>query len=333
MIELPIDYQFSSVDRDALRDKLLNIKVNPYKNYAEFEVRIDELMRNNLVPSSFVEFCEFKREADLFEEPYVFLRGCPVDPSLPYLDFDEPVIDKRNRKLTYVAEGFLLLYAKSMHQEPIGYANVNDGDIFQDIHPKRDLIASQSQKALKPIFFHKDLANHFVRPDWVNILGLRSSVENEVYTSFVRNKDLLNELDAETQSILRSAEFYTPFDDLTMYKSAVQLDNADMHPILGGATDTDIRFFENRTEGKTPRAEQAVARLIEVLHRLKKRVLIQSGDLLGSANNDCLHNKDVYVVRDEKALKERWLMKTVNVRSLHDHQAHFIEGRPRIVRG
>lgn len=77
-----------------------------------------------------------------------------------------------------------------MKQEPIGYTNVNDGDIFQDIHPKRDLVNSQSQKALKPIFFHKDLANHFVRPDWVNILGLRASTENEVYTSFARNKDV-----------------------------------------------------------------------------------------------------------------------------------------------
>ncbi|ERJ37720.1 putative oxygenase [Burkholderia sp. AU4i] len=220
-----------------------------------------------------------------------------------------------------------------MWQEPIGYANVNDGDIFQDIHPKRDLVASQSQKALKPIFFHKDLANHFVRPDWVNILGLRSSTENEVYTSFVRNKDLLNELDSQTQAVLRRPEFYTPFDDLTMYKSAVQLGNADMHPILGGATPTDFRFFENRTEGQTPAAKLAVARLVDVLHRLKKRVLIQPGDLIGSANNDCLHNKDVGTIRDEKALKERWLMKTVNVRSLQDHHAHFIEGRPRIVHG
>ncbi|WP_147297828.1 hypothetical protein [Trinickia dinghuensis] len=194
-------------------------------------------------------------------------------------------------------------------------------------------VASQSQKALKPIFFHKDLANHFVRPDWVNILGLRSSVENEVYTSFVRNKDLLNELDEQTQDMLRRPEFYTPFDDLTMYKSAVELGQADMHPILGGATPTDIRFFENRTEGRTPQARHAVARLVEALHRLKKRVLIQPGDLLGSANNDCLHNKDVGTIRDEKALKERWLMKTVNVRSLRDHHAHLIEGRPRIVNG
>ncbi len=139
--------------------------------------------------------------------------------------------------------------------------------------------------------------------------------------------------DSDTRDVLRRNEFYTPFDDLTMYKSAVQLGEADLHPILGGATPTDIRFFENRTEGQTPEARRAVELLIDVLHRLKKRVLIQPGDLLGSANNDCLHNKDVGTIRDEKALKERWLMKTVNVRSLRDHHAHFVEGRPRIVQG
>jgi L-asparagine oxygenase len=149
----------------------------------------------------------------------------------------------------------------------------------------------------------------------------------------VRNKDLLTALGDETCDALRLPEFYTPFDDLTTYKSAVPLGKADVHPILGGATPTDIRFFENRTEGLTTTASAAVARLIEVLHRLKKRVLIQPGDLLGSANNDCLHNKDVGIIRDEKALKERWLMKTVNVRSLNAHHAHLAEGRPRIVNG
>jgi hypothetical protein len=333
MIELAIDFHFSESESAALRAELLAISANPYTHYAQFDAAVDDVLYNGGIPDSFVKVCEHKHKADSFEEPYMLLRNCPIDENLPVLDFDEPVIDKRNRKKTYVAEAFLLLYAKLMKQEPIGYANVNDGDIFQDIHPKRDLVKSQSQKALGSIFFHKDLANHFVRPDWVNILGLRASTNNEVYTSFVRNKDLLAALDEATREVLRQPVFYTPFDDLTMYKSAVQLGKAEAHPILGGVTPTDIRFFENRTEGQTEEARLAVARLIEALHLLKKRVLIQAGDLLGSANNDCLHNKDIGLVRDHNALNERWLMKTVNVRSLHEHLDHFIEGRPRIVNG
>ena len=132
---------------------------------------------------------------------------------------------------------------------------------------------------------------------------------------------------------MRRHEFHTPYDDLTTYESKVKLGEADVHPILGGATPTDIRFFENRTKGLTSQAAAAVDRLVTVLHNLKKRVLIQPGDLVGSANNDCLHNKDVGDVADPAALQNRWLIKTVNVRSLQQHAPHFMENRPRIVNG
>ncbi|MEX3763041.1 hypothetical protein [Paraburkholderia phenoliruptrix] len=333
MMELPVDFHFSAQESSHLQQELMGISDNPYRDYASFEAAIDSAISRGSVPGSFIEFCEERRKANTYEEPYVILRNCPIDRDLPFLDYDDPVNDKRARKSTYVAEAFLLLYAKLMHQEPIGYANVNDGDIFQDIHPKRSLANSQSQKALKPIFFHKDLANHFVRPDWVNILGLRSKPENEVYTSFVRNKDLLEALGEGVCDVLRRHEFHTPYDDLTTYESKVKLGEADVHPILGGATPTDIRFFENRTKGLTSQAAAAVDRLVTVLHNLKKRVLIQPGDLVGSANNDCLHNKDVGDVADPAALQNRWLIKTVNVRSLQQHAPHFMENRPRIVNG
>jgi hypothetical protein len=113
-----------------------------------------------------------------------------------------------------------------MGQQPIGYINVNNGDIFQDIHPMRSLMETQSQKASKTIYFHKDLANHFVRPDWVNILGLRASPENDIYTSFVRNKDLIEALDPIILDRLRREEFNTPYDDLTLSSSNVKLEDA-----------------------------------------------------------------------------------------------------------
>jgi hypothetical protein len=333
MMELTVDFCFTAQDSARLQRALTAINASPYTCFGDFDCQVDAIIHDGEVPRAFGNCCAMRRHADSYENPYVVLRNCPIDPHLPYLDFDDPVGDKRTRKSTYVAEAFLLLYAKLMGQEPIGYANVNDGDIFQDIHPKKNLAESQSQKALKPIFFHKDLANHFVRPDWVNILGLRASPENEIYTSFVRNKDLLAELGDEVCGVLRLHEFHTPYDDLTMHNSKIKLGEAEVHPVLGGATPTDIRFFENRTRGLTPRAGQAIETLIAALHRLKKRVQILPGILVGAANNDCLHNKDVGLVRDENALRHRWLMKTVNVRSLSQHAEYFAEDRPRVVNG
>lgn len=333
MTQIPVDYHFSDIEREEIFSILSQIKTNPYEDYDSFSNDVFKLLNNNDVAPALKKVCEQKNSINSFEDPYVFLKNCPIDKELPFLDFDEPVLDKRKRKKTYVSEAFLLMYAKYMKQEPIGYINVNDGDVFQDIHPKKSLVGSQSQKALKPIYFHKDLANHFVRPDWVNIIGLRSNLKNQVFTSFVSNKQLLEGLDQKILDDLRRYEFQTPYDDLSKYNSHVELGEPDIHPILGGATPTDIRIFENRTFALTPRAEGALKIVLEKLHKIKIRLQVGAGDFIGSANNDCLHCKEVLFVEDEESLQNRWLMKTVNVKSLNHHQQHLLEGTSRTVNG
>lgn len=334
MKPINLDYTFSDEECSKLIQELVKIVDNPYTNYTNFRICVNKIIESNkYIPHDFINLCFHKRKRDQYKDPYVFVKNCPVDPDLPFLYFDSPVEDKRNRKKTYVAEAFLELYARLMGQEPIGYINVNDGDIFQDIHPMKRLINTQSQKASKAIYFHKDLANHFVRPDWVNILGLRASEENEIYTSFVRNRDLLNHLDDKLYAVLREPIFYTPYDDLTLSSSNKELDRAPNHPILGGTESYDIRFFENRTEGVTDDAKEAVEEIVKSLHTLKQRLHILKGDFIGSANNECIHNKEVIRIGDEAAVNNRWLMKTVNVKYLDLHKAHMCEGEIRIVNG
>ena len=334
MWEIKTDYVFSDAANEALTRRLLEVRTNPYKDYAGFQADVLRVMAEaGAIPEDFQNLCRIKKCANPFDDPYVLLKNCPVDPELPMLDLDNPVVDKRNRKTTYVAEAFLVLYAELMGQHPIGYINVNDGDVFQDIHPMRSMIATQSQKAAKSIFFHKDLANHFVRPDWVNILGLRASALNQIHTSFVRNRDLLAYLDDRVLKGLREERFHTPYDDLTLSSSNKKLGPAPHHPILGGATGHDIRFFENRTVGIDAQSQELVDEVVRALHVLKKRLLILKGDFVGSANNECIHSKEVGRISDEGAVMNRWLMKTVNVRSLDVHKVHMLPAEDRIVNG
>jgi L-asparagine oxygenase len=144
---------------------------------------------------------------------------------------------------------------------------------------------------------------------------------------------LIEFLAPEILEILRQTEFYTPYDDLTTASSNTRLGRAPNHPVLGGAEEYDIRFFENRTEGTTDRAKEAVKEVIRALHTLKRRLLILKGDFIGSANNECIHNKEVVRIADEKAVYTRWLMKTVNVRSLDLHKSHLQEREVRIING
>lgn len=285
------------------------------------------------VPLRFRDFCSSARSSPEHTNPVVTVANCPLDPQLPQLDYSDPVNDKRKNKNTFVTEAMLVLYALLMGQEVIGYANVNDGDVIQDIHPWDRLAHTQSQKALHSIGFHKDLANHFVRPDWVNILGLRQSPTNYVFTSYTRNIDVLDELTSEQRRILSRADFYTPFDDLTKDGQAVALGDAARHPVLGGASEWDIRLFENRTIGLTPQAQQALYAVVALLHKHKRRLRVMPGILMGEANNASIHCKEVIHFENEADLRNRWLQKTVNVRSLDLHARHMVPGSERIVNG
>lgn len=327
------EFRFTDAERDRLVADLEGISVNPYENYPGFRQVVESYRQSLPGDSRFAEFVAVVADRDVYEYPCVTMANCPIDDELPVLDFEDPVNDKRRRKRTYVSEAFLQLYAVMAGQYPIGYLNVNDGDVFQDIHPLKRLADTQSQKALHDIYFHKDLANHFVRPDWVNILGLRGSESNKVYTSYTRNKDVLDELDDKTLEILSERNFYTPYDDLTVAGGRVELGDADRHQVVGGVAEYDIRVFENRTVGLTVEAQTALYKLVRVLHRNKQRYHILPGSFLGEANNESIHCKEILEVGDLVGLQNRWLQKTVNVRDVRPHDRHMVTGSDHLVNG
>lgn len=331
LCELAVDHVVADDERAALEAAFLALDSSPYVDYRRFTDEVQAIADDGEVPGGFAGFCDAVRSLDRRDRPFVLLRNCPIDRDVPIFDFEEPVESKRARKRTFVAEAFLALYALLVETPPIGYANVNDGDVFQDIYPKASLRDTQSQKALGEIRFHKDLANHFVRPDYVNMLSMRADPRNRVYTSFVRNREALERLPDDVIETLREVEFHTPYDDLTIRAAKVDVGEAPPHAVL--TDELDLRFFEGRTTGLTDRARVAVDRLVEMLHALKARVLLMPGDFLSEHNNFSIHCKEIVHVHDPEALKTRWIIKTVNVDDLDAHRQHYVPGCYGIVNG
>lgn len=314
----------------ALKAALAGTTVSPYRNYVAFNRQISELIRSGAVPRRFGDYVATLAGRDRVAAPVVLIKNVPYDEDVPVFDFAEPVRSKYELKKTFVAESMLALFAQLAGTPAIGYVNVNDGDVFQDIYPKQSMAATQSQKALKEIHFHKDLANHFVRPDQVYMVGMRSHRQNEVYTSFVRNCDIWPRFDESELSALRGPNFYTPFDDLTVVGDK-ELGEADAHPVLGPIG--DLRYFEHRTRGMTPESQALLTKLDEALHALKQRVFIEPGDFVITYNNYTIHAKEVVAVTDEELLRTRWIIKTVNVDSIAPHLAHLVPGTDYLVNG
>lgn len=331
LCELDVDLILGDVEREQLEGALLTIDVSPYEDHDGFMAAVGELVEAGRIPDRLVALCTAVKGWDRREQPFLLVRNCPIDRDVPIFDFDQPVECKRACKRTFIAEGFLALYALLTGTPPIGYANVNEGDVFQDIYPKASMRDTQSQKALGPIRFHKDLANHFVRPDYVNMLSMRADSRNRVCTSFVRNREALDRLPDDVIAVLREVEFHTPYDDLTVSSGVVDVGDAPPHPVLSG--ELDLRFFEGRTVGLTPRARVAVDALTRMLHALKARVQLMPGDFLSEHNNFSIHCKEILHVEDPDLLKTRWIIKTVNVDDLSVHEQHFLPDRWGIVKG
>lgn len=331
LCELAVDYVLDDEERVELEHRFLALDASPYRDHERFMEGVRALADAGRVPDGIAGFCREVKTLDRRERPFVLLRNCPIDRDVPIFGLEKPVECKRAVKRTFVAEAFLALYALLVDTPPIGYANVNDGDVFQDIYPKESMRDTQSQKALGEIRFHKDLANHFVRPDYVNMLSMRADPRNKVYTSFVRNREALELLPDEIVATLREVEFHTPFDDLTVSAGKVDVGEAPPHAVL--TEELDLRFFEGRTIGSTERARGAVDALVEMLHALKARVLLMPGDFLSEHNNFSIHCKEIVHVHDSEALKTRWIIKTVNVERLDAHAHHYLPDRYGIVNG
>lgn len=325
------EFVFTDAEREALEKELQTLSANPYRQYDAHLYQIQQLIINGAVPQRFTDYVQTLASRDRDAEPVVLLKNVPYDRDVPVFDFDEPVESKYKLKKTFLAEGFLAIFAELASTPAIGYVNVNAGDVYQDIYPKSELQSSQSQKALNEIYFHKDLANHFVRPDQVYMVGMRNDPANKVYTTFVRNIDVTAAFTDEEIAVLRSHEFYTPFDDLTVKGGSLELGESDKHPII--SEEHNIRYFENRTVGTTDRAKALVPKVTEMLHRFKQRLFIEPGDFVVTYNNHTVHAKEVVEIGDVEALRTRWIIKTVNVDDLAPHQRHIMPGTDHLVIG
>ena len=132
----------------------------------DFKNSIEQLIISKKIPFWFAELCQQWNERDKFECPEFVLKNVPIDDYVPLLCYQSPVKSKYRLKKSIISEGFLELFSQLCEQESIGYKFVNTGDIYQDIHPMESLSKTQSQKSIINLGFHKDLANHFVRPDF-----------------------------------------------------------------------------------------------------------------------------------------------------------------------
>lgn len=318
-------FQLSDVQRDELYE-VLDVAANPYRDYGAFLAVVRDVARDR-VPAFFRDMCRDLASRNITDEPVFYLKNCPIDRVVPWLDYEDPLASKHAQKTTFVGEAFLSVFSLLLGTTVVGYRTANRGDMFHDIHPMRALAHTPSQKTVDTIHFHADIPNNKVRPDWVYLLSMRNSRANRVYTTFVRLSDVLGNLDEPLKALLRQPLYYAPRETVHVYGG--QPDGfTDLKPmLLTERGHTFLAYFEGNTRSDSREGREALAALNAVLHRLCTPVFLDERDFVAISNNTCMHGRKVEEINDAEAHRHRWLLKTWNVDRIEDHAANLLPDR------
>ncbi len=322
---LDSDYVCSDFERVELEARISLNPHNPYTDYTEFYNYI--LRQVDSPPDSALRNLVAKLQSsckiDRVSRPFFVIDNLPIDRKLPEISNVDPIGDKCKLKTTFIAEGVLTFFAVCTGLPSIGYKRINDGSIFHDIFPKNDQSETRSQKSLQPIGFHRDLGNHAVRPDFLNILSLRSLQANEILTSFARARDVIDNLTDAEKEVLAQPLFYTDFNSIEICEDREKLKSYSKHSIVSLRDPYELNFFEWFTHAISPKHEDLVEKISGLLHEHKYGQVMRPGQLVSIANNTAFHAREVGEISDPAESMRRWSMKTVNVYNLTMHNANY----------
>jgi L-asparagine oxygenase len=326
---IPVAHTFTAGQRAEL-EEILDVRHSPYADYAGYRDEITRLVARGAPPAYLLEVCEQFATTDHRDHPVLLLENCPTG-EVPELDIDEPRLSKHERKKSFIAEAFLSVYAELVGTTIITYKNSNEGDMFHDIHPMRRMQFENSQKTVNSMSFHIDLPDSRVRPDWVNLLSLRNSRKNAVYTSFVRLRDVIAGLDPAVIAVLKRPLFTQPRTTVANHIPVYGMSESglrDCRPIL--VVDRGYETFaydEDFTIAESQEGKDALAALKARFQRIRHSLFLAERDFVSICNYTAMHARHVVEIRDFAAHQRRWILKTWNVDQVDLHRGHFVAGR------
>jgi hypothetical protein len=324
-------YTFSDAEHQELLTTLSLVRENPYQNYSAFSNSITSLIASDNVPSFFRELCtKILREREAGISDAHVLRNCPIDPHIPDLNLDHPVMDKYEKKKTFIGEVLLALFARLADTPLLAYDSRNNGDFFTDVIAINRYSGMQTGFSDSELMYHNDRTAHAVRADYISLLGLRCPQDDLIYTGFVDGRNLLTHLSDGEQKTLRQPYFITPFDVFSRDTNSHQIVSGK-HPIL--ENHHSFRYYDTTTTVASDSPEEAKDALIAIKNALAKaervRHRLLNGDLLVFANQDGLHNREKVEINNPERARTRWLLKTYAFRNREAaarHEPKWVDG-------
>ena len=291
----------------------INTKTNPYKEMELFleqaQEAIYQLPYHELKP-----LLDFKNGGNA--AGYVLLQGLKTDPNLiPTCESAEEIYSKKE---TFYSEFWLALIAKILG-EPIGYAQERNGEIFQNVRPRKGQetkIASDSSSIILDL--HVENGYHPIRPDFLMLYALRSDPQQKGYTLVVEIKEILSLFSAEEINVLRGHNFKTSVD-WNFGNFNAERGTGPTVSILFGAPENPMIFYDDEyVIGTTPNAQKILEKLRQILHAEMQSILLKPGEMLVIDNYKSVHGRTSFQAQYNG--NDRWLQRLLVVRDLNMNQ-------------
>lgn len=226
------------------------------------------------------------------------IGNVPVTPATPYTS-----------QLTPVADLLLLIHALAFGY-PVGYAQEQDGRIVQNIVPvyktEFQQISTSSKTELE---MHTETAFHPFMPRWVFLLCVRGDSNAE--TTYAIKDEILEKLDNNVISVLKTDNFVTSIDDSFRTKNEP---NVYIRKQILNDDCSKLVYDSALMSGLNDEAKYALSKLGEAITESKRTIVLKAGDLMIIDNHAVVHGRKPFHARYDGT--DRWLKRCLVVEKL-----------------
>jgi len=301
--------RFTDEQRIALTKQLSTILPHPYTQYYEFKNEVNDLTQT--LPDFIHKLCDSVVNDRKIDERAHFIKNCPIDINVEKFDPTNPLVDKYQKKKTFIGETFLQVFAE-LTGIPI-FRYTTDSNFFKDVYGLIQNNPLSNEICLQKLVWHNDATYNKTMPDYITLLGMRACKENKVYTSLIDSREIMMHLDQETQKNLRRNYYATPAKNCAFDSNSIE---KQKHAIL---FESDLRYCSGVTQSLPESPLEAKDALIVLENAIMKssikRFSIGDRDLLCFPNKHYLHNRETIKVTNIEEAYHRWLLKTSHLQN------------------
>jgi L-asparagine oxygenase len=238
--------------------------------------------------------------------PFKVFPGMPTDPKLP----PTPLDSRRPRvENAMMGEWLSGAFTRALG-EPFGYAQQNEGEIFQNNSPvKLHATAQSGESSATELWFHTDASFHPLAPAFVVLHCLRPDPAREAVTSFSSLKDILRLLTPEQRRILREPRFLSDgveydYDDVNQRGNRL----LKVPLVYGSETDPFIAYDQDVHRPLDPEASDTMRALNAAMEAVAQHVKLDAGDVAIFDNRRSIHKRSPFKAGYDG--NDRWCLLT-----------------------